>query len=426
MFDPSHGVCPSCHRTGRVGHACTHRACARDDRRFIPERFAAADSPDDARIGLVIARHLLVERLARPDVDLAYRALQLPALLEVELALAPPERDADVHDNLFRQALALGRLGASPHVTRLVYFGAEPEGTVLATDSTCELATLDEVVSADGNEAIDPAAARLILEPLAAANAALGRAQLVHGAIRPRSVFVHDGVGEKPHIVLGGFVRVPPVHAAPAESPFDDVFRPPEQLFEHRVGPTTDGYAIAAIGFCLLFGRPPVAVHPHERLVMDKRDRDRDVMEGLSEAVPPEVVHFFQAALAYEPSERFDHAGLSRALQRALDAYTGEESEPRRAEPVERVPRRATVDPSVPVLESAPASTGRPPRFHRDAAPADKWTSRAVALPDEELEELTGAADRPEEHAGSTLRLSTRELSDLEARRATPRMHKKP
>lgn len=327
---PTHDACPRCGRTGRVGHLCEHAACARDGVHIIPERFFGHGLRGvDGRVGTVVARHLLVERLHRRGVDPLYRALQLPALLEVELALVPIEREQAAHDNLFRQALALARLGAHPNVTRLVTFEAEPSCTVLAVEASRGARPLSEVVSAEGNEPIAPAAAKLLLEPLAAVQAALAQAHLVHGEIRPEHVFVGSEAGYEVFVRLGGFVRIPPPDAgAPDAAPVSElVWRPPEQILRHAVDDSTDGYAIAALAFAMLFGRPPFPTADRERLIAAKQDRDYDPTEGLAAAVPAEVIYFFQAALEVEPAERFAAEGFPRALSRALEQMTQADSD---------------------------------------------------------------------------------------------------
>lgn len=354
------GVCPACHREGRVGYPCEHGACAREGVHFIPQRFAPQGRRGDPRLGHVLGSHLLVERLHRPGIDTAYRAIQLPAQLEVELAFVPAAREKEVHDNLFRQALALGRLGAHPHVTRLVFFGVETAGTFLATDGLADVSTLAEVVSTDGNDVVPAAGARLLLEPLASALVALARSHLAHGEIRPEHVLVETEPGRPPFVRLGGFVRVPSAGPAPAHGASDLVWRPPELIFQHTVNKTTDPYAVAAIAFCLLFGRPPFPAGDRDRLLGAKRDASWDPTEGLAAAAPPEVIHFFQGALSYDPAERLSGDGFYNALVGALDAFEAAEAGEAEAE----------VEAAAPPPLEEPDRHERPPRFHHEAAPA--------------------------------------------------------
>ena len=440
----SDGICPACHREGRIGHPCEHGSCAREGVHFIPSRYVVSGRRGDPRVGHVVASHLLVERLHRPSIDTLYRAIQLPALLELEVAFVPAARDKDIHDNLFRQALALGRLGAHPNITRLVLFGAEPAGTYLITEALGDASTLAEVILPEGNDLVPSAGARLLLDPLAAALGALARAHLVHGEIRPEHVLVRAEEGYAPFVQLGGFVRIPSSdgsHPAPVS---DLVWRPPELIFKHTVNATTDTYAVAAIAFSLLFGRPPFPAEDRDELLAAKRDASWDPTDGLAAAAPTEVIHFFQAALAYDPAERFAGGGFRNALSVALDAMELAEAgdtvvapEPA-PEPVEEEDRHGRPPRYHRTEELEPQShEGRPPRFHHapDDAPAaelsrpgrpprfHRGTADSHAEP-EDMEIEHEAHPDAQPHSGSTQRMSTKELEDLEEHRATPRMHK--
>lgn len=400
------GMCPACRREGHVGHACQHGSCAHDGLRFIPESAAAhLGRVRDPLVGHVVAHHLVVERVYRPNTDQLYRAIQLPAMLEVELALVPSARPKDVHDTLYRQALALGRLGAHPNTTRLVFFGADANGTFLVSESQSGASTLADVVTPDGNEPIPSTAARIILGPLAAALGALARAHLVHGEIRPEHVLMREEPGYPAFVQLGGFVRIPPPEPRDTYPTHEGVWRAPEQLSDDVVNATTDAYAVAAIAYALLFGHLPFSSDDRDALFEQKLDPHRDATSELSGNVPSEVIAFFQAALAFDPAERFTDAGFREALGAALDALAVSEGVPgiavsRGSDDGAREPRRE-----------------RPPRFHRAPVHApDVGTS-------ERDETSAGEAHRP--HAGTTQEMSVDEIESLASHRP-PRMHRRP
>jgi serine/threonine protein kinase len=315
-------------------------------------------------------------------------------------------------------------------MTRLVLFGTDAAGTFLVTDACAAASTLADVIRPEGNDRVPASDARLVLLPLAGALGALSRARLVHGEIRPEHVFVHAAPGHPVVVQLGGFVRLPrPAPEVLAD--FDLMGRPPEQIRSHRIGATTDVYAVAAIAFALLFGRPPFPLDSREALLFAKHDPGFDPLEGLGE-IPAEVAHLFRNALASEPDERFDAGGFSHALVAALDALErperARERHERTPERHERTPERHERAPErdepVPRREDDAAADsrragGRPPRFHRSAA-----TRTLPPEPDIEAVPVTSErAGRHETHASTTQQLSTRELENLASRRGTPRMH---
>lgn len=423
------GICAACHAEGRVGHACESGPCSREGLHFIPSHLA----PDgralrDARIGQVLGGYLLVQRLKRGGVDRAYAGLQLPAMLEAEVAIVQADREKLAHDNLYRQAIALARLGGHPNITRLVGFGQDSAGTWLATDARTADTTLADIVGVTGHEPLPAAAARVMLEPLVAALGALATAQLVHGEIRPEHVLVQALPGYQAFVQLGGFVRIPPQGGGP--HPFqDDVWRTPEQMFQHAVNATTDAYALAVIAFAMLFGHSPFPAEDREMVLDSKRDAAWDPMVGHEDTAPIEVTHFFRAALAHDPHLRFEHDDFPVALNAALDAMTPAAvalddrggRPPRFREVDERDDRE---EPSVIVSVEPRRHFGRPD----DDAPepltseyfpqfAKPFSGVAATFPPDD-DEVVGST-----HAGATQRLDTAELEAMAAKRP-PRMHK--
>jgi hypothetical protein len=436
---PRHGICPSCHDEGHVGHPCSTNACERAGLHYIPSQFTPEDHRlRDARIGMMAGDHLLVQRIHRAGIDRAYRALQIPSLMEVEVALAPSDMPKETHDNLYRQAVALGRLGAHPHVTRLVAFGRDTAGTWLVTDPQHADATLAEAIDPGGNEPLAPAAVRLLMTPLVAALGALAEAQLVHGEIRPEHVCVGPLPGYPAFVRLGGFVRIPPADGPLPPRDGETLWRAPEQIFTHSVNGTTDAYAVAAMMFALLYGHPPFPAADRAMVIDTKRDENWDPMVGHEDA-PQQVLHFFRTALAAERHARFEYDDFAEALNLALDALEGG-GEADMPEDTGRPPRFSDRKASVEVeVDEAPrshrveagvlvdegASTGHLPRFHRPDA------GRAAAPPPRFHDEATTAKpahadeEAPTAHPDVTQQMEVFDLEEEPSDGRPPRMHKR-
>lgn len=107
---------------------------------------------------------------------------------------------------------------------------------------------LDELLRWDG--AFDPArAARVgleILDVLAAAH----RAQIIHGDLSPAQVLV----GEEGEVTLSGFGLIGSTAALPVTTP---AFASPEQARGENAGAASDLWALGAILYALVEGRPP-------------------------------------------------------------------------------------------------------------------------------------------------------------------------
>jgi hypothetical protein len=364
----------------------------------------------------MVGRYLVVERVVRHGIATAYRALQIPALLDVELAIAGLERDEEVHRNLYRQALALGRLGHHPNLTRLVSFAAEDFGTYLAYESQTEARTLADLFVAHGDKAIEVGAARLFLEPLAAALGALAALGLVHGEVRPENVWVSAPAGHTAFVKLGGFVRIAELEDA-ASAPHDLVWRAPEQMLHHVTGATTDAYAVAAIAFRLVFGLDPFPGDAPERLFWMKQHADWDPTAALALRVPTRVAAFFRKALAFDVSERFPCERFCGELIEVLTwleaGGTAAVVEPTQMRPVEQKQWRERREvPAMPTQQVAVIIDTPPPVVK---------TRRELYEEGEDGEDAAPA----HEHSGSTVVMSADELMDAARARATPRMHRK-
>ena len=363
----------------------------------------------------MVGRYLLVERVVRHGIAMAYRALQIPSLLEVDLAIAGLDRDEEVHRNLYRQALALGRLGHHPNITRLVSFAAEDYGTYLAFESQSEARTLADLFVAHGHKAVEVGAARLFLEPLAAAIGALASLGLVHGEIRPESVWVSAPIGHTAFVKLGGFVRISEDDEA-ASSTHEQVWRAPEQMLHHVTGATTDAYAVAAIAFRLVFGMDPFPGDEPERLYWMKQHADWDPAAGLTQRVPVRVAAFFRKALAYDANARFTCDAFCSELLQVLTLLEGGGAtavvEPTQMKPVEPKQWRERREPPAMMAKQAAVVVDTP-------APVVK-TRRELYEEGEDGEDAAPA----HEHSGSTVVMSTDELMDAASARATPRMHR--
>lgn len=402
------GVCPGCRRVGRVGHACSHGSCRDDGLHFVPgEHLPRAGHTRDAVVGHVVDQFLLVEPLVRDGIATAYRALQIPSLLEVEVALAGPNQDEEVHRNLYREALALARLGHHPNITRLVSFGTEGPVTWLAFEGRSDAKTLAELFTAHGPQPVSLAAARLFLEPLSAALGALARWGLIHGEIRPEAVAVSAPIGHRAFVTLGGFVRVPDPEPPAAYPTRQQVWRAPEQLLRGESGPTTDAYAVAAIAFRLLVGREPFPGDDRERLFWAKQHPAFDPLKGVS--LPEPAARFLARALAQDPGQRFESwLRFADGLEAALHAL---EVEPAQA-PMSVRPAPA------PAPTGAVDSTPKGWRPRRD--PPQMATSVASTPEEAESEEQ----EPVERRSGSTVMMSAEELMAAAEARGIHRMHR--
>jgi serine/threonine-protein kinase len=223
-----------------------------------------------------------------------------------------------------REGKVLRRL-KSPHVCACLDAGRTDDGTLYIVLERLDGETLDELVRREGYLPVDEAG-RIVGEVLQALVVAHG-AGVVHRDLSPSNVFLHrtaegetvtkvidfgiakaaDGATNAPRTGKGAMMGTLP-------------FIAPEQLGDSaNVGPRADLYAVGAILFYALTGKPPYEAHGTALIVM-KRDYDPPtIAEATGEQWPKALEGFLTRSMARLPSKRWASAEVALA---ALEAAT--------------------------------------------------------------------------------------------------------
>ncbi|EGX54539.1 serine/threonine protein kinase, partial [Streptomyces zinciresistens K42] len=156
-------------------------------------------------------------------------------------------------------------------------------------------------------------------------------AGITHGELSPGQVFVDDGGS----VVVTGFglagATLAPRVAAPA-------YAAPEQARDERVGPASDLWALGAILYSLLEGRPPY--RDRDRPETTLKGVDRLPLRAPVRSGP--LTRTVQGLLRKDSRERLSRTVVREALVRVLDEDHG--GAPPREDPA-RVTRRRTAGP---------------------------------------------------------------------------------
>ncbi len=169
---------------------------------------------------------------------------------------------------------------------------------------------------------LDKTEARSLVLGLCAALAGAHAEGIVHRDVKPANVLI---AGEGPTALVKvadfGVARL-------AESTVDGAslivgtprYMAPEQADGGRVTPATDVYAIGAILYEMLAGRPPFDGRTAVELAVRHRD---DPLPPLPSHIDPELGRVVARALAKAPADRYPDAGaMGEALRRGGDART--------------------------------------------------------------------------------------------------------
>jgi serine/threonine-protein kinase len=311
---------------------------------------ATADAParraDEARVTAWLAdafapsalgaRYQPVRRLGRGATGevllarerLLHRTVALK-LLHPELARSPAARE-----RFRREARILAQLPAHPAVVGCYAYDevALPDGTVACGLSMPYVAgdTLAARLAARGR--LPWAEAAAVVATLADALAHAHAHGVVHRDLKPENVLVaHDpaddeaGAGASPHVLLTDFgVAARPSHDDPRaadHSAGTPRYMAPEQFAgDHAADPRSDVYALGALAYHLLAGRPPFDGPNAGAVAVQHCTAPVPPLGPLAPGAPAALVDLVHRCLAKDPAERWPSArAVAEAVRAAVD-----------------------------------------------------------------------------------------------------------
>lgn len=224
---------------------------------------APSAPPPDPLLGEIIHGFRIEAPIGRGATARLYRAQHLT----LERRYAVKLLHADIATNprwmarFRREAQQLSRI-RDPHVVEVLDFGTTAGGQPFLAMDFLDGRPLGEAIAEDGP--FPPARARAVARDVCAGLAAIEREGLVHRDIKPSNVMLvpHAG-GERAVIVDFGLVRaLEPDELAPLTQQGvvlgTPAYMAPEQIERpHEATAAADRYALGALLFAMLVGRPP-------------------------------------------------------------------------------------------------------------------------------------------------------------------------
>ena len=250
-------------------------------------------------------------------------------------------------ERFLREALLGGRI-SHPNAVKVLDAGEDNAGLYIIMELVAGedlAARLARTGPLGEREAVDIAVQ--VLDVLDAAH----RVEVVHRDVKPSNILLADdgrarlvdfGIAKPLQDLTAGLTRTGEILGTAK-------YLSPEQARGDPPGPPTDLYAVGAVLFEAISGRPPFIADSPVALVLAHRDQTPPPLASVSNAVHPEVAAVVDQALAKDPSQRPPSAAaMGTALRNALE-------HPRVAETA--VMARPTPPPSAPA--SAPGPTSR-------------------------------------------------------------------
>jgi serine/threonine protein kinase/tetratricopeptide (TPR) repeat protein len=252
----------------------------------------------------------------------------LERLVALKLPRASMLADPDARHRFVREAKALARLD-HPNIVA-VFEAGECDGICYLAVEYCDGPTLDEWRRKQ-QSFVDPKIAARLLLALANAVEHAHQNGIYHRDIKPANVLLSesrrgDEVSVEPRLADFGLARI--AEQEPSQSTMSGVvlgtpqYLAPEQAagMTTRIGPQTDMYALGAILYELITGRPPIigstSIDTLRRVLVDEPIPARQVVSTVPE--PLEII----AAKCLEKSTEFRYAtarDLADDLGRFLD-----------------------------------------------------------------------------------------------------------
>jgi tetratricopeptide (TPR) repeat protein/tRNA A-37 threonylcarbamoyl transferase component Bud32 len=295
----------------------------------------APDDPDAAPAeGPVVAGYEILEELGRGGMGVVYLARQLklhrPAALKMVLAGA----HAGAHQlaRFYTEAEAVARL-QHPHIVQIYEIG-ESDGLPFLS---LEYVSGGSLARKIGGKPQPPRDAAEVVEQLAEAMAAAHAAGIIHRDLKPANVLLtRDG---QPKITDFGLAKRLEDDSSQTKSGTlmgTPSYMSPEQANGQvpLIGPLSDLYALGAILYELLTGRPPFVGPTMLETLTQVRNDEPVPPTRLQPKVPRDLETICLKCLQKEPRQRYEGAA---ALADDLHRYLG--GEPIKARPVGRFER---------------------------------------------------------------------------------------
>ncbi|GIW08457.1 MAG: hypothetical protein KatS3mg060_3262 [Dehalococcoidia bacterium] len=276
----------------------------------------------------------LGEPIGRGGMATVYRAVQRSLGRTVAVKVLPPyfQHDPTFLERFRREAAAIARL-EHPHILTVHDFGEERGIAYLILEYVSGGSLRDATA---GRPLPLPLVATIVQQLAEALDYAHGQG-IVHRDLKPSNVLLHAGPDgdalRRPWVKLADFGIA---KLLGGESGLTDSgvgvgtpeYMSPEQAQGKPVDRRSDVYALGALTFELVTGRPPYAGETPISIVMQHLGAPVPSARTTSPQIPPAVDRVIQRALAKQPEDRYPTAGaFAEALAAAV---AGQPSEPGR------------------------------------------------------------------------------------------------
>ena len=323
----------------------------------LPAASGEHEAPDQAVApGVQVAgRYKILEQIGRGRTGVVFRAEDMKLSRAVALKMPDPERDPDeaATQRFIEQARAAAKL-QHPNII-IIYEAGRHGGMPFATMPVIDGKLLNDHL---GGKPLPEAAALSVANKLASALRYAHAAGMSHGSLCPGNIFLRSKNHEP---VLADFGMAAAFQGANC----DPAFLSPENADGNNPSRAADLYALGAVLYCMLAGKPPLegddeTLRKDVKIKHKKPKPLRDVNKDVSE----KTAGIVEKLMSVKPDDRYKSADelLDALAQGAAPAppTAAVATPPQPAAPASG-PVSAPVSGPAPVAQPAAAPKGRGP-----------------------------------------------------------------
>lgn len=301
-----------------------------------------------------LGQYTLQEKIGAGGMGIVYRASHAMLRRPTAIKLLPPERAGEANLQRFEREVQMTAELSHPNTITIYDYGRTPEGIFYYAMEFLDGITLEELVRRDG--AISAGRVIHILRQVCRALAEAHERGLLHRDIKPANIFLTERGGEPDVIKVLDFGLVKPIATDSPEITMSTtivltgtpLYMPPEAVISpHTADTRSDLYAVGAVGYYLLSGRPVFeAATIAEVLAMHLQTAPKPLSAHAAARVPADLEEVVMGCLSKSVEGRPSSAReLDQQLKRcaASGSWTTEAATAwwesfRRSEPVRSVP----------------------------------------------------------------------------------------
>lgn len=271
----------------------------------------------NARIGTMFGKYKLNRLLGQGGMGEVYEAYDTTKDRTVALKILRQElsNDQGFRARFQRESRAAAML-EEPHVIPIYDWG-EADGNLFIDMRLIRGQDLNELLK---QGPLEPERAVAIARQIAAALDA-GHAQgMIHRDVKPQNILVTSTEDFAYLIDFGIAQNLDDTRLTVAGSAIGSfAYMAPERFEDKPTTPAVDVYALAAVLYEVLTGRPPFAAHGMEQLIAAHMSAPPPRPSAVNPGVPAALDEVVARGMAKDPDDRYGSAGaFGRAAQRAL------------------------------------------------------------------------------------------------------------